>query len=375
MDASGGPSNTVLSPEGSWGFRVRDAGNPPSMLTTSLWLFLSLNVAVLFLEVRPAAIRRVRAAAETPLHAVPDEVRRAGRARRLWHLVVAVWSLALYEVVHRTCSYCVLSPHMLVRRRLLPLGSTFLWDGLWTAWVNWARFYLFCTSAVSLAPGHASAAPAPTRASCADFELPLAGRLPLEQYPEYAALRPGEAASADEVTAFRQVGVASLVITWVAVIAVHAQFGAVRRVFFSNRGNSETEYSVVAKEADDEKKQVAAGTKQKSTGEHRPRMGATGAPGDDSWVDSPEALEEEERWRREGLLAAGDGGRATPDGALRSRAAESSTTRIFAQCWPSLLATTYAALFALMGGLPLFMQLLYPAATVIVSVMVMLAVA
>ncbi|CAG9580163.1 hypothetical_protein_-_conserved [Leishmania major strain Friedlin] len=346
--------------EDSWNFRIEDAGVPPTMVATSSWVFLSFITAVLFLEVRPAAIRRVRASAEHNACVIADDANSSAHTRRLWRLLVAVWTCALYDVVHRTCSYCVLSAHMLVRRRLLPLGSDFLWDGLWTEWVNWVRFYVLC------APSATTSAAAQLT-SCAGWKLPLAGALAYDQYPEYAVLNVSSPATPSEVRLYRGVCLASLAITWVAVVALHGLYALLRRLFCSAASSGTTRSSeVVADEPARAGEEQAMRTDDLTTA-----LDAAEAPGDDSWVDSPEAIAEEARWRQQDEHLSRQRGSAHPVG-MSAHAPASPTSYLVWRCWPSLATAVYATLYAFVGGLPLLMILLFPAAIVIISVMVML---
>ncbi|CBZ29505.1 conserved hypothetical protein [Leishmania mexicana MHOM/GT/2001/U1103] len=345
---------TVGHAKDSWNLHIEDAGVPPTMTATSSWVFLSFIAAVLFLEVRPAAIRRVRASAEPNACVIADDVDRSVHTRRLWPLLVAVWTCALYDVVHRTSSYCVLSAHMLARRRLLPLGNDFVWDGLWTEWVNSVRFYVFCVPS-------ATTSAAPSLTSCADWKLPLAGTLAYDQYPEYAALNVSSPATPSEVRLYHKVCLASLAITWVAVVALHGQYALLRRLFGSAASSGATRSSKLVTD----ELALARDGQAMCTHDLTTAIGATEAPGDDSWVDSPEAIAEEARWRQQDEHLGLQRGSAHPMG-VSADAPASPTSHLVWQCWPSLATAVYATLYAYVGGLPLFMIFLFPVAILIV---------
>ncbi|XQJ29651.1 hypothetical protein NXY56_005710 [Leishmania guyanensis] len=357
------PTITRVHVNASWGFHILDAGAPPAMMATSMWVCVSFSVAVLFLEVRPAAIRRVRASAVHEAGVITDDVQRSAHPRWLWRLLIAVWTCALYDLVYRTCSCCVLSPHMLARRRLLPLGNSFVWDGLWTEWVNWVRFYIFCTPFATM-----SAATQPN--SCADWKLPLAGALAYDQYPEYAALNLSRPPTPAEVRRYHSVCLASLVITWIAVVALHGQYTLVRRIFSGAllSGTASPDYLVAHEPA---RVEAEAEGQAMCTHNFTTALDAAEAPGDDSWVDSPEAIAEEARWLQQDEqlgLEQGLGYRVS----VSAQITASSTWHILWQCWPSFAAAVYATLYAFVGGLPLLMILLFPAALLVLSVMTML---
>ncbi|KAG5495419.1 hypothetical protein GH5_03080 [Leishmania sp. Ghana 2012 LV757] len=344
----------------SWGLHIYDAGAPPPMLGTSIWLLVSLIVAVLFLEVRPAAIRHLRASEGHNGLMIENDAYNAADTHWLWRLLVAVWTCALYDAVHRTCCYCVLSVHMLARRHLLPLGNDFFWDGLWTEWVNGVRFYLFCAPSASFASAAAFG-------SCANWKLPVAGALAYDRYPEHAALNVSSPATPSEVKLYHRVCLASLAITWVSVLALHGQYMLVRRAFFGAASSTPARLTNrLADEPTRAKTGQPMGTHSLATALH-----ATDAPGDDSWVDSPEALAEEAWWRRQDEQLGLKRGCAYCVG-TPPHVPALPTSQILWRCWPSLASAVYTTLYAFVGGLPLLMLLLFPAAISVVSVMMML---
>ncbi|GET91451.1 hypothetical protein, conserved [Leishmania tarentolae] len=363
---SGTPVNSVAAiiedrTKDCWSLHMADSGVPPTIASTLSWGFLSFVAAVLFLEVRPAASRRVRASAVHEGCEIVDSVKRSTHICWTWRLLVAVWTCAIYDVVYRTCSYCVLSPHMLARRRLLPLGNDFVWDGLWTEWVNWVRLYVLCVPSATTS----AAAQLP---SCADWKLPLAGVLAYEQYANYALLNVSSPATPSEVRIHHRVCLASLAITWVTVLALHGQYSFLRRIF-----------SVAASSTVRKPRNVIANEQARSREEQAKcipnfttAVDAAEAPGDDSWVDSPEAIAEEERWRQEEDLLRLQRA-STREGGMSADTFASTTTHLVWQCWPSLATAAYATLYACVGGLPLFMNLLFPAAILVISVMAIVA--
>lgn len=364
-----------------WSFHIHDAGEPPSMLVTSVWLFVSLCVAVLFLVVRPAATRRVQ-------HASPDHsphsqtgtvlaAERSGEdtsrhAQVVWQLLSAVWTLALYDVVHRTCCYLQLSPYMLARHQLLPLGGSFLVDGLWTEWVNWVRLYVQCGSSLSSA--------AATRESCVGWQLPLAGVLDYRQYPEYAALNTSRPPSSEKVDLYHRMAVEALVVTAVMAMQLHSLFFLVRHIFFAPRASLQSNDNAPGPE---DKKERGTGNAPATGDEfmsepHSPDFTTarkhTDAPGDDSWVDSPEALAAEEAWRSEESSETRTRGAKTNGSGDGARAfSSSSTTHLLLWCWPCFAAAGYATMYAYVGGLPLLMTMIFPCAVVICCLLAMCA--
>ncbi|KAG5496177.1 hypothetical protein JKF63_02478 [Porcisia hertigi] len=349
----------------SWGFYIHDAVTPPTLTATTIWLFLSSTVAILFLEVRPAAIRRVRGWSVHGERANGYNVGRYADGNGVWRLIAAVWTCALYDAVHRTCCYGVLSVHMLARRQLLPLGNQFVWDGLWTEWVNWVRLHVFCWFSVT------SSTAAPPN-SCEGWQLPLAGILAYDQYPEYATLNVSSPATPREVGLYRAVCVASLAITCAAVVAIHQQYTLVSRIFcrmFPSRWPRHPDVAIekpTGSEERDKRRPIDITT----------ALATAEAPGDDSWVNSPEAMEEEERWRQEKEQTRHKRG-VSPDvgvaAGVASLSLSLSLSHALRQTWPSLATAVYVTLYALVGGLPVFMHLLFPAASVVVSVMAMVA--
>ncbi|KAG5470517.1 hypothetical protein LSCM1_01761 [Leishmania martiniquensis] len=344
----------------SWSLQIQDAGTPPTMVATSLWLSLSFCVAVLFVELRPAAIRHLRTSADHNARAIKKDANQSPHSRWLWRLLAAVWTCALYDVVHRTFCYCILSAHMLARRRLLPLGNDFFWDGLWTEWVNSVRLYVFCT------PFASTSAPA-SFGSCAGWQLPIAGTLAYERYPEYAALNVSQLATSSEVMLYRRVCLASLAITWISVIVLHGQFALMRRALSRVMPPSS------ARSPNDLAEEPSRAERDRPLGINNLPMAldATEAPGDDSWLDSPEALAEEARWQLYDEQPGPSHGGARRLSAP-SHVRVSFTSQILKQCWPSLASAVYAALYAFVGGMPLLMHLVFPTAVSVVSAMMMI---
>lgn len=405
-----------------WSFRISDAGEPPSLVVIALWLLISLCVSLLFLVVRPAATRKVREdasdsrnangeggrhrATETfgvPLHPqqpqpqqrhIDDDTESGTYVAVAWRLLAAVWTLALYDVVHRTCCYVHLSAYMLARHKLLPLGSRFLWDGVWTEWVNWVRLYGLCGASFSLSAAASSgfrataegkpleAAAATSGDACVGWQLPLAGVLPYSQYPEFAALNASRLPSDAEVSLYHRMSVEAFVVTVVTVVQLHSAFSLLYRIFrqslltchVERHPNETIEAGVTASSS-------GASFEGPATGEvaHANTKGSyyttslcqTDAPGDDAWVDSPEALAEEEARR----LQEGDADAAPTQDSRDDRriSSTSQTTHLMLQCWPCFASAGYAAMYAYVGGLPLLMSMVFPCGVVIVCLLAIFA--
>jgi hypothetical protein len=378
-----------------WSLHIDDAGAPPSMAATALWLFVSFCVAALFLVVRPAATQQLRERAESSSGAVRPKivvVEGSAYAAFMWRLLAAVWALPLYDAIHRTCCYLHLTPYMLARHQMLPLGVSLLWDGLWTEWVNWVRLYLLCGS--SLSPSIVTrstgdgAVAASTSDACDTWQLPLTGVLPFQQYPEYAALNTSRLPSQTEVELYHQMSLEALAITAVAVVQLFSLYSVLRHVFCAHTPSSATHFEDDARGSRDEADDAAASSTEiprvtlkecgasaapnlkRSATDFATSLHPTDAPGDDAWVDSPEALAEEEAHRLH------DDG-CPPDNVVgMSRRAStgftrSPTTRLLQHCWPSLVSVSYAAMYAYVGGLPLLMSIVFPCAVVIVCVLIM----
>lgn len=369
------------TPGEEWSLHIFEAGEPPFVLVNTVWLLVSFCVALLFLIIRPAATRRVR---QDPLrhpaplsHGSDDVHHNTAYTQRVWQVLTAVWTLALYDVVHRTCCYLQLSPYMLARHQLLPLGVSFLRDGVWTEWVNWVRLYLQCSSSLTTA----AAAATPSSGVCVGWQLPLAGVLDYRQYPEYAALNASRLPSSAEVDLYHKMSLEAMVVTAVAVVQLHSAASLIRQVFYA--ASPASKVGTAVEEA--EPCQYSAGEE----GTHDPHAAAalltgplkstsatarkpTEAPGDDSCVDSPEALAEEEAWREEESAGQRGAGGNSSGTSFPARTA-SSTTHLLLQCWPCFLAAGYATMYAYVGGLPLLMTLVFPCATVSACILAMSA--
>ncbi|KPI90848.1 hypothetical protein ABL78_0081 [Leptomonas seymouri] len=374
--------------DAGWGLRIDDAGEPPSVLVLALWLLLSLCVGALFLVIRPAMTQRVREDAlqseglkDTHAH---HQHSGSAYAQSMWQLLAAVWTLPLYDIVHRTCCYVHLTPYMLARHRLLPLGSSFLWDGLWTEWVNWVRLYFFCGSFLRSSPASMEVSTADTAGDvCVGWQLPQAGVLAYNQYPEYAALNTSRLPVATEVSLYHRMSIEALVITAVMVLQLSNVSATIRHIFFAPSHATNTavdaetfsgdQYLEPDADAPEDLPQGGSSTSEasrKDASRFTTSLRQADVPGDDAWVDSPEALAEEEARRLQN--ADSEERNAQVSHHTKTPFSKLHTTRLFQQCWPSLLSAGYAAMYAYVGGLPLLMTFVFPCAIVIVCVLALL---
>ncbi|KPA84647.1 hypothetical protein ABB37_01163 [Leptomonas pyrrhocoris] len=378
------------SADAEWSLHIYDAGEPPSATVLALWLLLSLCVTLLFLVVRPAATRRVREDADSsgePKHTQPVQPQADSGvfAAYTLRLLAAVWTLPLYDVVHRTCCYLRLTPYMLARHRLLPLGASFLSDGLWTEWVNWARLYVLCGASLSssFSTPTVNTTAATSSEVCSGWQLPLAGVLDYHQYPEYAALNTSRLPLGTEVALYHRMSIEALVITAVTVVHLHTVFNMIHHIFCTSSRKLKSAVDAETVSADEHSapradppqetshlEGAAQATRINGTSQLTTALRQADTPGDDAWVDSPEALAEEEARRLEDANCQAGGTHAGHHAEVVF--SNSHTTRLLQHCWPCAVSAAYAAMYAYVGGLPLLMTMVFPCAIVLTCVVAML---
>lgn len=333
------------------------------------WCVLSGSVGIVFTVLRPLASRRI--GAETNTVSSPEKGSACtaeaseGRLslRAVAQTVFSVLGCGVFDLLHRSSCLLWCSPRLLARRGLLPLGHTFWRDGLWTRWVNTARHYWFCDEQVMRWLGRDTV--------CLDWQLPVAGVLDGGAIAEIEMWKVSQPSTAVERGHYHRATWCALGLIWVVVIGLYSQWLWVLQLYSNSRVNTELETS-----GESERRTISSSEtnepEKASFLFHKTSVQATEAPGDDAWVDSAEALAEEER-----LAAMVSAGQSMQEGSHapsnQSRGSSSSTTTIILRdCWPILACCSYAAAFAYMGGLSIFMRLIFPVGVVMSSIGVLL---
>ncbi|EPY23354.1 hypothetical protein STCU_07751 [Strigomonas culicis] len=339
------------------GLEVTDAGPPPSPLFLFFWLCASVLGYLIFVVARPLA-------RESHEREVSGKVWTTARRKWLARQLYAVpWAWALTDGLHRLFCYLLLRPTTLWRRQLLPLPT---WMD---PWLSQLRLHVFCGSllegfnprlrtfyaaTMELLEHRPSSQYTTFNASheCGlDWLLPVADSLlaPAPHLLEKVSAFPSAAARVAALQEYRMVALyavlASLFVCfYVFLNLLSCIHGRSRRKAAEEDLPADRQGEKNAKE-DEEKDTANAGQAAlvvpDDTAAQKPRRRRGEA--DDSWVNSPEAAEEEARWAKREVA------RARKAAAAAQRATSRGVTAAVQECWPALAACVYGGMYAAVG--------------------------
>lgn len=404
------PGLSIRPPSGENSTGITSAGPPVDIVVLVAWTAVSVVTFVVFGVIRPYMLSLEATglpslppgAATLPGTVVDPAATRRKRRFRGWvvrQLFSCAWSWLLVDVNTRLLGSLFLPVTMLWRRDMLPLPERALF-GARGEWINKARLLFLCgplrsgrregplgyfllgglfRDVLALTSGGSTAEESDSRlaewmATCQKelhWRLPVSGVLGNYASPSREAEKAKRSAYASEtqreveVQQYHEVVVAAVFVTFTVIISVyHLVVPRLVEIFTTEvdgRNTRESDSVDLASEEIEELMMMDAPARSSSTC----RTGH--ADVDDSWLNSPEALAEEARLRQLGNEEAR--GQTKPS---HSTFSTSTMTLTAKECWPTLLGTFYAGMFAYVGGLPIMMQFLYPCAVVFSSLLAML---
>ncbi|EPY22383.1 hypothetical protein AGDE_13436 [Angomonas deanei] len=259
-------------------------------------------------------------------------------------LFILFWAWTVYYGVYTILGYVLLPSTMLWRRHMLPVPT---WSH---SWLSQLRLYFMCGNFFEGASSRLRAIFLAKKVSedCADWLLPVSDsvlQLPAESVKKLSQFS-SEEARKDAIATFYVVHHSSLLLCLTVlmnVLTLVCKIQTKQRAGENELKKAPTE-TLPETDAVRDKIPVASDTGEKL---HFSQVAETYDP-DDADLLSDEALEEEKYW----TMAENSVAVVQP----------SLMVQVVQEGWPSLLGCLYMYLFAVVGGVPVFMTLFYPAA-------------